>query len=104
MVCVGALWPAVSLSTVSAAVVDGGTGSFLVGAVLSWLWLLLRWWSIMALDHYFTTVLNTGPDQMVGKRGPYGVLRHPGDTGLLIGPAWHARRPELTPQYRDTAH
>lgn len=66
--------------------VDGGTGSFLVGAVLSWLWLLLRWWSITVLDHYFTTVLNTGPDQMVGKRGPYGVLRHPGDTGLLIGP------------------
>lgn len=80
----GALWLPVSLVAAPAAVVPGGVGSFLVGAVLGWLGLLLRWWSVVALGHYFTRVLKTSPDQMVVEHGPYRVVRHPSCTGLLM--------------------
>jgi protein-S-isoprenylcysteine O-methyltransferase Ste14 len=61
------------------AVVEGA-GVFVLGTVLGWLGLLLRWWS---LGKYFTTVLKTSADQLVVGRGPYRVLRHPSYTGLL---------------------
>lgn len=57
--------------------------SFVVGAVIGWLGLLLRWWSFAALGTYFTTVVMTSPDQVVVSRGPYRALRHPSYTGLL---------------------
>lgn len=58
--------------------------SFVLGAVLAWLGLLLRWWSFAALGAYFTTVVKTAADQPVVSRGPYRVLRHPSSTGLLV--------------------
>ena len=56
----------------------------LVGVLLAWPGLLLRWWSFVALGRYFTLVLGTSPDQRVVTRGPYRVLRHPGYSGLLL--------------------
>jgi len=64
------------------AVLSGG-GVFVVGAVIGWLGLLLRWWSFATLGKYFTTVVKTSTDQVVVERGPYRVLRHPSYTGLL---------------------
>ena len=58
--------------------------AFVVGVLLAWLGLLLRWWSFRTLGQYFTLVLKTSPDQVVVDRGPYRVLRHPGYTGLLM--------------------
>ena len=55
-----------------------------VGVVVAWLGLLLRWWSFRALGRYFTLVLQTSPDHAVVDRGPYRVLRHPSYTGLLL--------------------
>jgi len=60
-----------------------GAGVFVLGAVVGWLGLLLRWWSFAALGEYFTTVLQTSADQVVVDRGPYRFLRHPSYTGLL---------------------
>jgi len=64
------------------AVLDGA-GVFVVGTVIGWLGLLLRWWSFATLGTYFTTVVKTSPDQVVVERGPYRILRHPSYTGLL---------------------
>ena len=55
-----------------------------VGVVVAWLGLILRWWSFRTLGRYFTLVLRTSPDQDVVDRGPYRVLRHPSYTGLLM--------------------
>jgi protein-S-isoprenylcysteine O-methyltransferase Ste14 len=61
----------------------GGGGVFVMGTVIGWLGLLLRWWSFAILGTYFTTVVKTSADQAVVERGPYRVLRHPSYTGLL---------------------
>lgn len=58
--------------------------AFVVGVVLAWLGLILRWWSFRTLGEYFTLVLKTSHDQAVVDRGPYKVLRHPSYTGLLM--------------------
>ena len=58
-------------------------GVFVLGAIIGWLGLLLRWWSFATLGKYFTTVVKTSADQVVVERGPYRVLRHPSYTGLL---------------------
>jgi len=60
-----------------------GRGVFVLGAVVGWVGLLLRWWSFATLGRYFTTVVKTSADQVVVGRGPYRFLRHPSYTGLL---------------------
>ncbi len=66
------------------ALIPGGGIPFVVGAVVGWLGLALRWWSFLTLGRYFTAVLKTSPDQVVVQRGPYRVVRHPSYTGLLM--------------------
>ncbi|WP_426594416.1 methyltransferase family protein [Cellulomonas sp. McL0617] len=60
-----------------------GAGVFVLGAVVGWLGLILRWWSFATLGRYFTIVVQTSADQVVVSRGPYRLLRHPSYTGLL---------------------
>ena len=64
--------------------IPGYEVALVVGVVLAWLGLLLRWWSFRTLGPYFTLVLKTSPEQAVVDRGPYRVLRHPSYTGLLM--------------------
>ena len=64
------------------AVLDGAW-VFVLGTVIGWLGLMLRWWSFATLGKYFTTVVKTSADQVVVERGPYRILRHPSYTGLL---------------------
>jgi protein-S-isoprenylcysteine O-methyltransferase Ste14 len=71
-------------SVVPEAVIPGGAVPFLVGAVVGWLGLLLRWWCFITLGRYFTVVLKTSSNQEIVDRGPYRVLRHPSYTGLLL--------------------
>jgi protein-S-isoprenylcysteine O-methyltransferase Ste14 len=66
------------------AVIGGGVWLFVLGVVIGWLGLLLRWWSFVSLGKYFTVVVKTSKDQPVVDRGPYRVLRHPSYTGLLL--------------------
>ncbi len=58
--------------------------ALLVGVLLAWPGLVLRWWSFRTLGQYFTLVLKTSPEQSVVDRGPYRFLRHPSYTGLLM--------------------
>jgi protein-S-isoprenylcysteine O-methyltransferase Ste14 len=79
----GILLLPISRKVVPGAVI-GGAGVFVLGAVVGWLGLLLRWWSFATLGRYFTTVVKASPDQPVVDRGPYRWLRHPSYTGLLL--------------------
>ena len=62
----------------------GGAAIFVVGTVIGWLGLVLRWWSFATLGRYFTTVIKVSADQVIVDRGPYRLVRHPGYTGLLF--------------------
>jgi protein-S-isoprenylcysteine O-methyltransferase Ste14 len=71
-------------AVVPGAAISGDWWSFVLGCVLGWFGLLLRWSSFVSLGKYFTVVLKTSEDQTVVKRGPYRFLRHPSYTGLLL--------------------
>jgi protein-S-isoprenylcysteine O-methyltransferase Ste14 len=60
-----------------------GVMPVLVGGLVGWLGLALRWWSFVTLGGYFTTVVRVSVDQEVVGRGPYRWLRHPSYSGLL---------------------
>ncbi|WP_230208208.1 isoprenylcysteine carboxylmethyltransferase family protein [Microlunatus sp. Gsoil 973] len=62
----------------------GGAAIFVIGAVVGWLGLLLRWWAFVALGRYFTTVVQVSADQPIIDRGPYRFVRHPGYSGLIV--------------------
>jgi protein-S-isoprenylcysteine O-methyltransferase Ste14 len=81
---VGILLLPLGASVAPGAVVPGGVGAFVIGAVAGWLGLLLRWWCFVALGRYFTVVVKTTSDQVIVQRGPYRFLRHPSYTGLLL--------------------
>ncbi len=66
------------------AAIPGDPMAFVVGVVVAWLGLLLRWWSFLTLGRYFSFVLTTSPEQTIVDRGPYRVLRHPSYTALLL--------------------
>ncbi|CAN5369384.1 phosphatidylethanolamine N-methyltransferase family protein [soil metagenome] len=46
--------------------------------------LALRWYSIVYLGRFFTTNVAIAADHRVIDSGPYGLMRHPSYTGLLI--------------------
>lgn len=75
---------AAARSLIPAAVIPGGVVVFAAAGVGSWLGLLLRWWSVVTLGRYFTTVLAVGDDQPVIESGPYRWVRHPSYSGLLL--------------------
>ncbi|TDQ04364.1 methyltransferase family protein [Labedaea rhizosphaerae] len=77
------LWP-LGRAVVPAAGLGAGAWLFVLGMVIGWLGLLLRWWSFVSLGKYFTVTVRTSEDQAVVTRGPYRVLRHPSYTGLLL--------------------
>jgi protein-S-isoprenylcysteine O-methyltransferase Ste14 len=57
---------------------------FVVGLILLWTGLGLRWYSILALGTSFTTEVATRPGQRVMKSGPYRLIRHPSYTGGIL--------------------
>ncbi len=46
--------------------------------------LLLRVWAIRTLGRYFTRDVRVTPDQPVVTAGPFGWIRHPSYTGLML--------------------
>jgi protein-S-isoprenylcysteine O-methyltransferase Ste14 len=73
-----------ALSIAPGARIPRAAAVVVIGVVVAWLGLFLRWWSFRTLGRYFTLVLRTSADQAVVDRGPYRVLRHPSYTGLLM--------------------
>jgi protein-S-isoprenylcysteine O-methyltransferase Ste14 len=55
-----------------------------VGLIVTWLGLVIRVWTIAALGSAFRTTVEVDPGQAVVSNGPYGWVRHPSYTGLLL--------------------
>ena len=62
----------------------GGWPVFVIGVVVAWLGMLLRWWSFATLGPLFTMVVKTTADQPIVDRGPYRWVRHPSYSGLVV--------------------
>jgi protein-S-isoprenylcysteine O-methyltransferase Ste14 len=87
---VGAGWlvAALSPSWLSGAAIGAEPFVFILGLVIAWLGIGLRWCAFHTLGRYFTFRVQTSADQPVISSGPYRLLRHPGYTGVelvLIG-------------------
>src|SRR5580765_2460946 len=85
-VCVGAglVVAAFATSVVPDAAIGGQPAPFVVGLVVAWAGIALRWWSFHSLGRYFTFRVQTSADQPVISSGPYRVLRHPGYSGAEL--------------------
>jgi protein-S-isoprenylcysteine O-methyltransferase Ste14 len=55
-----------------------------LGVVLVWVGIGLRWWSFRTLGRYFTVDVMTSTDQPVISTGPYRIVRHPSYAALLL--------------------
>jgi protein-S-isoprenylcysteine O-methyltransferase Ste14 len=69
-------WPAATLL--------GGQMFAVAGVILFAAGLLLRWWAIITLGRFFTVDVVIEKDHEVVERGPFGVVRHPSYTGVLL--------------------
>jgi protein-S-isoprenylcysteine O-methyltransferase Ste14 len=56
----------------------------LIGTLVIWGGLILRWSAIYTLGKYFNVIVRTQPDQEVVKTGPYRFMRHPSYTGSML--------------------
>jgi protein-S-isoprenylcysteine O-methyltransferase Ste14 len=55
-----------------------------VGLVVMWCGLVVRAWAVITLGRAFRTTVEVDTDQPVITSGPYGYVRHPSYTGLLL--------------------
>lgn len=62
----------------------GGVVAFVLGMVVLWAGIALRWWSFTTLGGLFTMVVQVSPGQRIVDRGPYRFVRHPSYTGLIL--------------------
>jgi protein-S-isoprenylcysteine O-methyltransferase Ste14 len=67
-------WAALSLAWVAS----------VVGLLVLWAGIALRWWAMSSLGRYFTFTVQSSADQPVITDGPYRFVRHPGYTGVLL--------------------
>jgi protein-S-isoprenylcysteine O-methyltransferase Ste14 len=56
----------------------------LIGTLIIWAGLLIRWWAIFSLGKYFSVVVTIQSGQKLIKKGPYKYIRHPSYTGSLM--------------------
>jgi len=54
------------------------------GVVLFVAGLILRWWAIITLGRFFTVDVTIEKDHELVERGPFGVVRHPSYSGVLL--------------------
>jgi protein-S-isoprenylcysteine O-methyltransferase Ste14 len=80
----GALAAVLALKKVPAAAIRPEALAEWLGLVFLWCGVALRLWSFHALGRYFTLTVRTSSDQPVIANGPYGVLRHPSYSGILL--------------------
>jgi len=54
------------------------------GLVLFVAGLVLRWWAIITLGHFFTVDVTIEKDHQLVERGPFRIVRHPSYAGVLL--------------------
>ena len=62
----------------------GGRRRVLAGAGLTWLGLLVRAWSVLALGRFFRLSVSAHADHELVVRGPYRAVRHPSYAGATL--------------------
>lgn len=89
-VLIGAVW-ATAISGIGlamlfpqAAIPAGRSAIFVLGLILIWAGMGLRWYSIAALGNSFTSEVATRAGQRVMQTGPYRWVRHPSYAGGLL--------------------
>jgi len=89
----GMIWLVITVSiaagvfvaqTFRAAALPDGKAFAIAGVVLFVAGLLLRWWAIITLGRFFTVDVTIEKDHELVERGPFGVVRHPSYTGVLL--------------------
>ena len=55
-----------------------------IGLVVAWGGILLRYWSVRTLGQFFTTTIVIQPEHRVISNGPYRFVRHPSYLGMMI--------------------
>lgn len=83
-VAAGALAAAWCATTGAGAVHGGSAVLFACGVALMWIGIGLRQWAVATLGPFFTVVVAVTDRQAMIDRGPYGWVRHPSYTGLLL--------------------
>lgn len=84
VVIAGTLGAAGALTAVRSLHTPAPNGLMAAGLLVMWAGLALRIWSISVLGPAFRTTVEVDPEQPVVTSGPYGLLRHPSYTGLLV--------------------
>jgi protein-S-isoprenylcysteine O-methyltransferase len=56
----------------------------IVGLVLAWAGIALRWWAKRTLGRFFVAAIVIQPGHRVVREGPYALIRHPGYAGLVV--------------------
>jgi protein-S-isoprenylcysteine O-methyltransferase Ste14 len=74
----------VAPSIFPAAAIHPAAAAFAIGIVVYLAGFAMRRWSEMTLGRYFTFTVMTSADQPVVTKGPYGIVRHPGYTGVVL--------------------
>jgi len=67
-----------------AAIAQGRPFVIILGVALAAAGIVIRWWAVLSLGRFFTTRVMTRPGQTVVTAGPYGLVRHPSYTGMLL--------------------
>jgi protein-S-isoprenylcysteine O-methyltransferase len=58
--------------------------ALLLGTLIIWAGLFIRWWAILTLGKFFRIVVTVFPDHKLIQNGPYKYIRHPSYTGSLL--------------------
>jgi protein-S-isoprenylcysteine O-methyltransferase Ste14 len=80
----GVVGVVVCKKSLPSAVIGAQTTVAWIGLAFLWSGVGLRIWSFQTLGRYFTFTVQTSQDQPVISAGPYRVIRHPGDAGILL--------------------
>jgi protein-S-isoprenylcysteine O-methyltransferase Ste14 len=83
-IATGLLVAAWCATSVPAAGIPWGWGSFIAGLALMWAGIGLRVWAVLSLGRLFTVVVRVADEHVVVDHGPYRYVRHPAYTGLLL--------------------
>ena len=80
-----AVWAALNVRRLSLAHIGGSSQGLLWAAMAVVVaGLALRWWAIVVLGRFFTSDLAVQPGHRIVQAGPYGLVRHPSYSGLLV--------------------
>jgi protein-S-isoprenylcysteine O-methyltransferase Ste14 len=80
----GAMVSGLAVAAVRSLVLPGSSTLLVVGLVVAWSGLGLRWWAKHTLGRLFVAALVIQDGHHIVDTGPYAVIRHPGYAGAVL--------------------